>query len=180
MYIGEIMAYQRCIIWAASNFGGTAWVTYDSCYRCWAATKISLNRSVEDTALSQEALAGQARAISQCSFCLSRLYASYVGNPDPDMQADCLKVIKMAVLALTSKSPAMSMASLRTASAATVRLSNETCCKWNRHSRTYLWCRYNHVRNEGQKDKGDQTIEARHGRPDRNVNSSDTGSIGSN
>ena len=75
-YIGEFMAYQRRIIWAASNFEGTAWVTYDSCYRRRAATKRSLNWSVEDTTLSQEAFAGRARAISRCAFCLSRLHTS--------------------------------------------------------------------------------------------------------
>ena len=70
-YTGELMAYQRWIIWAASNFVGSAWVTYDICYRCCAARMKSLSWSREDITLAQEAFAGRARAVARCSFCLS-------------------------------------------------------------------------------------------------------------
>ena len=72
----ELMAYQRRIIWAASTFEGSAWVTYDSCYRRRAARLRSLCWSVEDTSLAQEAFAGRARVIARCSFCLSRTHTS--------------------------------------------------------------------------------------------------------
>jgi hypothetical protein len=75
-YTPDPMAYMKRIIWAASNFEGNAWVTYDACYHRRAARTRSLEWSVEDVTLAQEAFAGRARAIPQCSFCLSRIHAS--------------------------------------------------------------------------------------------------------
>jgi hypothetical protein len=75
-YTPDLMAYMKRIIWAASNFEGNAWVTYDACYHRRAARTRSLEWSVEDVTLAQEAFAGRARAIPQCSFCLSRIHAS--------------------------------------------------------------------------------------------------------
>ena len=49
VYSAATPAYQRRIIWAASTFEGSAWVTYDSCYRRRAACLRSLGWSVEDT-----------------------------------------------------------------------------------------------------------------------------------
>ena len=54
-YTGELMAYQRQINWAVSNFEGSAWVTYDICYRR------------RDITLAQEAFAGRAWVVAQCS-----------------------------------------------------------------------------------------------------------------
>ena len=75
-YVPDLMAYQRRIIWAATTFEGTAWVTHDSCYRRRAARLRSLRWSVEDVALTQEAFAGRARVVARCTFCLSRTHTS--------------------------------------------------------------------------------------------------------
>ena len=83
-YTGELMAYQCWIIWAASNFEGSAWVTYDTCYRCHAARMKSLSWSREDITLAQEAFAGRARAVTRCSFCLSLTHAAAEGLLAPE------------------------------------------------------------------------------------------------
>ena len=71
-YTPEFMAYQQTIIKAAGNFEGSAWATYDMCYRRKASRTRSLCWSQIDSALYHELFTGRARAIPRCTLCLSR------------------------------------------------------------------------------------------------------------
>ena len=66
------MAYQCRIIWAALNFEESA---YDACYRRQACRLRSLNCSVEDMTLAQEAFVGRARVVSRCCFYLGHTHS---------------------------------------------------------------------------------------------------------
>ena len=61
---------------AAGNFEGTAWVTFDMCYRRRAARRKDLAWSRVDPELYQDAFTGRARAVPRCSYCLSPHHAS--------------------------------------------------------------------------------------------------------
>lgn len=76
-YTGEFMAYQQTIIRAARNFEGTAWVTYDMCYRRKAARCKSLCWSRIDSTLYHEAFTGRARPLARCAYCLSTNHTSH-------------------------------------------------------------------------------------------------------
>eukprot|EP00731_Ephydatia_muelleri_P013873 Em0007g1183a len=57
----ELFAYARRIFNAARIYESHAWVTYDRIYRCQAATRRSLDWSMEEKSLYNEAFAGRAR-----------------------------------------------------------------------------------------------------------------------
>ena len=66
----ELFAYARRIFHAARIYDSHAWVTYDRIYRRQAATRRSLDWSMEDQSLYNEAFAGRARQSTRCKFCL--------------------------------------------------------------------------------------------------------------
>ena len=66
----ELFAYQASIVRAERNFEGQRWVTYDKCYRWEALASKSLDWSVPNLRLYNEAFTGHARTIPRCSFCL--------------------------------------------------------------------------------------------------------------
>ena len=67
-------AYQRTILCAHCDFEGTAWVTYDTCYRRQAAAKKSLDWSQVDFNLYNQTFAGRAKVKSRCKYCLSEYH----------------------------------------------------------------------------------------------------------
>lgn len=70
----ELLAYQRTILCAHRDFEGTAWVTYDTCYRRQAAAKKSLDWSQVDFNLYNQTFAGRAKVKSRCKYCLSEYH----------------------------------------------------------------------------------------------------------
>ncbi|KAL5467535.1 hypothetical protein EMCRGX_G031779 [Ephydatia muelleri] len=68
----ELFAYAHRIFHAARNYDCHAWVTYDRVYRRQAATRCSLNWSVEDQSLYNEAFAGRAKQSTRCSSAWAR------------------------------------------------------------------------------------------------------------
>eukprot|EP00731_Ephydatia_muelleri_P026117 Em0018g217a len=68
----ELFAYAHRIFHAARIYDCHAWVTYDRVYRRQAATRCSLNWSVEDQSLYNEAFAGRAKQSTRCSSAWAR------------------------------------------------------------------------------------------------------------
>ena len=66
----ELFAYQATIVRAERNYEGKRWVAYDRQFRREALSRKSLDWSVTDSRLYNEAFTGRARTISRCSFCL--------------------------------------------------------------------------------------------------------------
>ena len=83
----ELLIYQHTILCAQRDFEGTAWVTYDTCYRRQAAAKKSLDWSQVDFNLYNQTFAGRAKAKSRCRYCLSEYHRSeecyYAPTPPP-------------------------------------------------------------------------------------------------
>ena len=93
----ELLAYQRTILCAHRDFEGTAWVTYDTCYRRQAAAKKSLDWSQMDFSLYNQTFAGRAKAKSRCRYCLSEYHRAeecyyapepYLTNSAPHLQGE--------------------------------------------------------------------------------------------
>ena len=66
----ELFAYQASINWAERNFDDRRWVTYDCCFRREALAQKSLDWSIPNARLYNEAFTGWARAVSRCTLCL--------------------------------------------------------------------------------------------------------------
>ena len=66
----ELFAYQAAIVRAERNFEGNRWVSYDRCYRREALASKSLDWSIPNTRLYNEAFTGHARSLPRCSHCL--------------------------------------------------------------------------------------------------------------
>ena len=66
----ELFAYQASIVRAERNFADRRWVAYDRCYRREALAQKSLDWSMPNARLYNEAFTGHARTIPRCSFCL--------------------------------------------------------------------------------------------------------------
>ena len=98
-YVAELMAYQQTIIRTARNFKGTAWVTYDMCYRRRAARAKHLRWSSMDLELYQEAFTGWARAIPRSLLLLPQPQPCYnrvpfIPTPDStSSKSDCSQLI---------------------------------------------------------------------------------------
>ena len=82
----ELWAYQWTIIIAQRDFEGEAWATYDSCYRCQAAAKKSLDWSRLDFGLYNQAFAGRAKTKNRCRFCLSEFHFSSECSLVPELR----------------------------------------------------------------------------------------------
>ena len=68
--VPELFAYQASIVRAERNFADRRWVAYDRCYRREALAQKSLDWSMPNARLYNEAFTGHARTILRCSFCL--------------------------------------------------------------------------------------------------------------
>ena len=81
----ELWAYQACILRAARNYEGVAWVAYDRQYRREASARKDLNWSVLNSRLYNEAFTGRAKSIPRCQHCLSEAHTSVACpiNPHP-------------------------------------------------------------------------------------------------
>ena len=72
----HFMAYQQTIIHASKNFSGTAWATYDLCFRRKAANLRSLDWGVIDQGLYSKSFTGRAKSTVRCRYCLSDAHSS--------------------------------------------------------------------------------------------------------
>lgn len=68
--VPELFAYQASIVQAEMNFDDQRWVAYVQCYRCEALALKSLDWSIPNARLYNEAFKGHARAILRCLYCL--------------------------------------------------------------------------------------------------------------
>ena len=66
----ELFAYSRRIFHAARIYDSHLWVNYDQIYRCQAASRRSLDWSVEGQSLYNETFGGRAKQFTRCKFCL--------------------------------------------------------------------------------------------------------------
>jgi len=72
----ELFAYLKRIVHASRNFEGSTWVAYDRAYRRQALASRSLDWSIEDPSLYNEAFVGHAKLIPKCRHCLSEHHTS--------------------------------------------------------------------------------------------------------
>ena len=79
----ELFAYQASIVRAERNFDDRRWVTYDRCFRREALAAKSLDWSVPNLRLYNEAFTGHAKAIPRCTFCLQEDHASQTCPRNP-------------------------------------------------------------------------------------------------
>ena len=79
----ELFAYMATIVKAERNFDNSRWVSYDRCYRREALAMKSLDWSLPNSRLYNEAFTGHAKSIPRCSFCLveDHLSANCPQNP---------------------------------------------------------------------------------------------------
>ena len=66
----ELLAYQASIVRAERNFDDNRWVSYDRCYRREALANKSLDWSLPNSRLYNEAFTGHAHTLPRCSHCL--------------------------------------------------------------------------------------------------------------
>ena len=146
--IPELMAYMAAIVRVSQDYAGLAWVRYDAAYRRQAALTGNTHWSTINSTLYTICFTGRATATPRCELCFATTHSTsecaQQGDPDPGIQ-DRLKAIEMAVLAMTSKSPAIPGATPKPPNIASGKISSEPCRKWNSNSCTYPRCRYNHV-----------------------------------
>ena len=104
---------------------------YDAAYRRQAALTGNTHWSTTPYTIC---FTGRATATPRCELCFATTHSTsecaQQGHPDPGIQ-DRLKSIEMAVLAVTSKSPATPGATPKAPNLATGKISSEPCRKWN-------------------------------------------------
>ena len=141
--VPELLAYLVCILRTSQDFGGLAWVNYDSAFRRQAAATGNRHWSRVNPSLYSICFAGVARSSVRCELCLSLNHRSkdcaMVADSDPDVGSR-LKAVESAVLALTQpRWPGPNVAGpLGHASA-------EVCRNFNKGRCTFRWCRYRHA-----------------------------------
>ena len=75
---------EAAIVRAERNFEDKRWVTYDRCFRREALAAKSLDWSVPNLRLYNEAFTGHARTIPRCTFCLQEDHGSQVCPRNPN------------------------------------------------------------------------------------------------
>ncbi len=72
----HLLAYLRTIVRASHNFEGSAWASYDACYRRQTAVTHSLDSGVVDPSLYSQAFTGRARIKQRIKYCLDDTHSS--------------------------------------------------------------------------------------------------------
>lgn len=141
--VPEMLAYLVCILRTSQDFGGLAWVNYDSAFRRQAAATGNRQWSRVNPSLYSICFAGVARSSVRCDLCLSLDHRSkdcaMVADADPDVGSR-LKAVESAVLALAQPRWQMPGPTGPAGGA-----SAEPCRNFNRGRCTFRWCRYRHV-----------------------------------
>ena len=79
----ELFAYQATIVRAERNYEGQQWVAYDRQFRREALAGKSLDWSIPNHRLYQEAFTGRARNIPRCSYCVQDDHTSELCTKNP-------------------------------------------------------------------------------------------------
>ena len=135
----ELFAYARRIFHAARIYDSHLWVYYDQIYRRQAATRRSLDWSVEDQSLYNETFGGRAKQFTRCKFCLGENHTVEVCPEMPLVQLPVSLVSPAAAPTLglaPSRSPLPQQPVAR---------SGEVCRKYNEDRCHYRHCRHTHV-----------------------------------
>ena len=140
--IPELMAYLVHIVRVSQDFGGLAWVNYDSAFRRQAASTGNRQWSRVNPSLYSICFSGVARTSKRCDLCLSLTHevkdCALANEGDHDVGSR-LKAIESAVLALTSATPSTSTGPPNRSS------RTEICRSWNENRCSFPRCRYRHV-----------------------------------
>lgn len=138
--VPELLAYLIFILRASQDFGGVAWVTYDSAFRRQAFITGNRQWSKVNPSLYSICFAGAARTGVRCELCLSLSHptrdCALVTDPDPDV-ASRLKTLESAVLAFASSS--------QLSGNVPRQRSQELCRNWNVGRCRMTHCRYKHA-----------------------------------
>ena len=122
------------------DFGGVAWVTYDSAFRRQAFITGNRQWSRVNPSLYSICFVGAACMGMQCELCLSLSHptrdCSLVSDPNPDISS-CLKTLESAVLAFMSFPQPTRMPSCQK--------SQDVCISWNAGHCHMAQCRYHYV-----------------------------------
>ena len=141
--VPELLAYLVCILRTSQDFGGSAWVNYDSAFHRQAAATGNRQWSRVNPSLYSICFAGVARSSVCCDLCLSLNHrlkdCAMVADSDPDVGSH-LKAVESAMLALTQPRWPMPNPSGPPGNA-----SSEVCRNFNRDRCLFRWCRYRHV-----------------------------------
>ena len=136
----ELFAYARRIFHAARIYDCHAWVTYDRVYRRQAATRHSLDWSVEDQSLYNEAFAGRAKQSTRCKFCLGENHTFKTCPEMPLVQFP----VSLLPAAGASTLPG-SVPNRWPPPPQPIVCSGEVCRRFNEDRCYYKQCRYTHV-----------------------------------
>ena len=138
--VPELLAYLIFILRASQDFGGVAWITYNSAFRRQAFITGNRQWSRVNPSLYSICFAGAARTGMQCELCLSLCHptrdCSLVSDPDPDVSSH-LKTLESAVLAFMSFPQPTGMLSHPK--------SQDVCRSWNAGRCCMAQCRYCHA-----------------------------------
>ena len=141
--VPELLAYLVCILRTSQDFGGLAWVNYDSAFRRQAAATGNRQWSRVNPSLYSICFAGVARASVRCDLCLSLNHRSkdcaMIAEADPDVGSR-LKAVESAVLALTQPRWPVHNSAGPPGGA-----SSEACRNFNKGRCSFRWCRYRHA-----------------------------------
>ena len=100
----ELMAYLICILRVSQDFGGMAWVNYDSAFCRQAAATANYQWLRINPSLYSICFAGSVRTSTRCDLCLGLTHRTkecpMVEDPDPEMGSR-LKAIGSVVLAMS-------------------------------------------------------------------------------
>lgn len=139
----ELMAYLICILRVSQDFGGMAWVNYDSAFRRQAAATANRQWSRVNPSLYSICFAGSARMSTRCDLCLSLTHPTMdcplVEDSDPEVGSR-LKAIESAVLAMSRPHTGLPNMGNPLGGA-----SPEVCRNFNNKRCTFKWCRFRHV-----------------------------------
>jgi hypothetical protein len=136
----ELFAYPCRIFHAARIYDSHLWVNYDQIYRRQAASRRSLDWSVEDQSLYNETFGGRAKQFTRCKFCLGESHTFDVCPEMPLVQLPVSLVSPAAAPTPPGLAPSRSPLPQQP-----IARSGEVCRKYNEDRCYYRQCRHTHV-----------------------------------
>ena len=119
----ELFAYQASIVRAERNFVDRRWVAYDWCFRRESLAQKSLDWSVPNARLYNEAFTGWARTLPRCSFWIQEHHVVQYCPRNPNQTANGRDGVKtqLSPNRYRGSSPPLAFPSHRHATAGTMR-----------------------------------------------------------
>ena len=136
----ELFKYACRIFHAARIYDSLSWVTYNQIYRRQAATRRSLDWSVEDQSIYNEMFGGRAKQSTRCKF---RLGENHSFDMCPEILLVQLPVSLVSPAAMLT--PPGSAPSGSPLPQQPIVRSGEVCRKYNEDRCHYRHCRHTHV-----------------------------------